>query len=311
MKLIGWAMIAALAFPVTALAAQPNEQGSPARSANDRASKGQQTFAVPATELMGSEVKNSRGQHVGEIQELIIDLGNNRVYYALVGARNKVFAYPMRVFQRVAGKDHLLLNVSDERLEQAPGMNKSEWGRTGLWSRDYQRDLEAYWESDRPERMGETSGRTNDEPKSALSRTVKVEPRSSMRLVRATSLIGHNLETAQGEGMGELVELVVEVGSGRVLFGLVDFDDNVGKHIAPGDKLHPIPVNALAFTQGRDRLTLNVDRKQLRPERTIDPTLLERKLDDRGFVQNTTQYAMGLASKRGAAEGTGERRLSP
>lgn len=298
MKLILLAVISALAFPMAALAAQPSEQGSPARSASERASKGQQTFAVPATELMGRDVKNRRGQDVGEIQELIIDLGNNRVHYAVLGARNKVFAYPMRGFQPVAGKDHLLLNASDERLERAPGMNKDEWGRTGLWSQDYQRDIEAYWESDRPERTAETRGRASAEAKSAQGQQVGVEPRA--RLVRATNLIGHNLETAQGEGMGELIELVVEVGGGRVLFGLVDFDDNVGKHIAPDDKLHPIPVSALAFTQGRDRLTLNVDRKHLRPERTIDPMRLERKLESRSFVQNTTQYAMGLASKRGA-----------
>jgi sporulation protein YlmC with PRC-barrel domain len=344
-KLIHLAVISALSVPFATLAAQETKterQGAQTQPADTRAGQAQSpsaqpgptaqqgTHALKGSTLKGMDIKNKEGKDLGDVQDLVIDLNNNRVHYAIVDAQNKMFAYPMRVFQVVPGQKHLQLNVPEERLEKAPGMDRSEWDKGGRWNRDYERKVEAYWQDDR-QRTGETAGvgdrsaapgAPGDRPRagetagagdkgappSAQGPTVKVEPRENMQLVRASNLIGKNIEGGQGKGVGEVKDLIINPSNGQVYFALVDFNDDIVK----GD-LHPVALSAFSLRgDDRDKLVLNVDKAQLKPDRSFDKNQLDSKLNDPNFLQQTSQYAASVGGQTGAAgRAGGEQKSMP
>ena len=88
---------------------------------------------LSASTLSGDRVVNPAGEDLGRVEELMIDLANGRVAYAVLsfggflGLGNKLFAIP---FERlVVDTDNrcLVLDVPREKLENAPGFDKSEW----------------------------------------------------------------------------------------------------------------------------------------------------------------------------------------
>jgi sporulation protein YlmC with PRC-barrel domain len=95
---------------------------------------------IRASQLMGQDIKNSNGDNVGEIKDLVID-GSGKVRYAAVtyggfiGIGSKMFAVPFEAFQvrqnpndRNDRDDNVLtLNVTKEQLEGAQGFDNDRW----------------------------------------------------------------------------------------------------------------------------------------------------------------------------------------
>jgi sporulation protein YlmC with PRC-barrel domain len=302
-KLIHLAVISALSLPMATLAADEKKTTKPGSQQATQPAERTGTEARPlvhaapairGSKLIGMNVKNKSGQNLGEIQDLVIDMNNNRVHYAVVDAQNKMFAYPMHVFRTDAGNNDLLLNVSEERLEKAPGMEKERWGKRGdAIDSEYRRDVETYWEKDRTERDPTAEGKT-----------VKVEPRANMRLARGSKLIGKNIENRQGKDIGEIKDLIIDVSSGQVHFAVVEIDDKMFKK----DTLHPVALSAFSFRDDRDKLVLNVEKDQLKAARSLTKDQIDTKLDDKNFLQETSRYASGIAprdAEPGAAGRTG------
>ena len=87
-----------------------------------------------ASQLIGKNVENSQGENLGEIKDLVIDVNNERVFYAILefggflGLGEKLFAYPVRSFnQTSADTDKLVLNVDKDKLKAAPGFARDSW----------------------------------------------------------------------------------------------------------------------------------------------------------------------------------------
>ncbi|WP_182868551.1 PRC-barrel domain-containing protein [Rhodopirellula sp. JC639] len=82
--------------------------------------------------------------------------------------------------------------------------------------------------------------------------------------VRASQLLGLNVYDAEGEGIAEIKDIVLDANSGRVLYAAVTYGGIFGL----GDKLFAVPFKAFHVKQERDNpddiyLTLNVTEKQL------------------------------------------------
>jgi sporulation protein YlmC with PRC-barrel domain len=91
---------------------------------------------LSASSLMHTEVVNRDDQEIGEIKELMIDLGTGRVAYAVLsfggfmGLGDKLFAIPWALLQINTDKEHFVLNVSKDLLESADGFDKDDWPDT-------------------------------------------------------------------------------------------------------------------------------------------------------------------------------------
>ena len=80
---------------------------------------------------------NYKGEDLGKIEEIMIDLDRGRVAYAVLsfggffGVGDKLFAIPWQAFSVDTTKKQLILNADKERLEKAPGFDKNNWPDMG------------------------------------------------------------------------------------------------------------------------------------------------------------------------------------
>ena len=117
--------------------AQPANQfhaNAPARTdGNDRALV---IRTMPSKKVVGSNIQNTKGEKVGSIDDLVIDLQSGKVRYVAVavggvlGVGEKLFAVPFEEFKTAHDTSNnilFVLDISKERLENAPGFDKNHW----------------------------------------------------------------------------------------------------------------------------------------------------------------------------------------
>lgn len=193
-----------------------------------------------ASDLIGMDVHNLQGRDLGEINDLMVDVNNQRVRYAILafggfmGLGEKLFAYPVGVL-RTSG-DRLLLDVPQERLERAPGFDRNLWPD---WiDTSYRDEVDRYFGPgvSGPERL------------------------KNVRLIRASELIDMDVNDPRGREAGEVEDLVVNFSTGKVRYAVLDFD----KAWSADDKLLPMPLNTLRLpTDTDDEAVLQVPREKL------------------------------------------------
>ncbi|MEZ5361933.1 MAG: PRC-barrel domain-containing protein [Bryobacterales bacterium] len=88
---------------------------------------------LSATTINGDKVVNPKGEDLGKIEDLMVDLGSGRVSYAVLsfggflGIGDKLFALPWPSLQLDSDNQRFILDISKERLEKAPGFDKDHW----------------------------------------------------------------------------------------------------------------------------------------------------------------------------------------
>lgn len=88
---------------------------------------------LSAGSLAGDKVRNSAGEDLGKIEEIMIDVPTGRVAYAVLsfggflGMGNKLFAVPWETMTLDEKEKEFVLNVDKSTLENAPGFDKDNW----------------------------------------------------------------------------------------------------------------------------------------------------------------------------------------
>jgi sporulation protein YlmC with PRC-barrel domain len=106
---------------------------------------------VPASSVTGDAVVNSSGEHLGRIEDLVLDLSSGRVAYAVLsfggflGLGDKLFAVPWGAMRLDADHKLFLLDLSRQDLEEADGFDKDDW--PDLADPELARRLHARYES--------------------------------------------------------------------------------------------------------------------------------------------------------------------
>jgi len=88
---------------------------------------------LSAETLTGDRVRNTVGEDLGKIEEIMIDIPGGRVAYAVLsfggflGMGDKLFAVPWDALTVDEEEHEFILNVDKATLEQAPGFDKDNW----------------------------------------------------------------------------------------------------------------------------------------------------------------------------------------
>ena len=86
-----------------------------------------------ADTLIGNDVYNHKEERLGDIKEIMLDIGTGSVAYAVLsfggflGMADKLFAVPWSALVLDTRNKRFLLNVERERLRDAPGFDKDDW----------------------------------------------------------------------------------------------------------------------------------------------------------------------------------------
>ena len=88
---------------------------------------------LAASTLAGDSVRNSAGEDLGKVDEIMIDIPSGRVAYAVLSfggvlrMGNKLFAVPWSALKVDEDEKCFILNVDKTKLENAPGFDKDNW----------------------------------------------------------------------------------------------------------------------------------------------------------------------------------------
>lgn len=123
------------------------------------------TTALSAGTITGDKARNPAGDKLGHIEELVIDLESGRVLYAVLasggflGMGDKYFAIPWDLLTVDTDSHEVVVDVSKETLQNAPGFDKDSWPEIHdrTWLGDVYRYYghEPYWEDDSIDEVAE------------------------------------------------------------------------------------------------------------------------------------------------------------
>ena len=86
-----------------------------------------------ADTLVGSDVYNRKGENLGDIKEIMLDMRSGHVAYAVMscggflGMGGKLFAVPWDALALDTENKRFVLDVEKDRLANAPGFDKDRW----------------------------------------------------------------------------------------------------------------------------------------------------------------------------------------
>ena len=78
-------------------------------------------------------------------------------------------------------------------------------------------------------------------------------------VLSASSLKGDNVVNHQGEDLGKIEEIMIDLDRGRIAFAVLSF----GGFLGMGDKLFAIPWQAFSVDMTKKRMVLNADKALL------------------------------------------------
>lgn len=200
--------------------------------------------AVRASELIGKKVTGSQGKDVGEIKDLIVNVNTGDVRYALLEfdpgffKAEKVFAVPLKELSMDGKKSLRYMDTSRAKMEMA-GVDKADW-KKAVDNRSYVDGVDKNY---------------GFKP-----------PAGTSRSFRASDLIGKDVNSRAGKDIGDIKELVIDMGAAKISYAVLAFDPSW----TTGEKLYAFPVNAFKMEKDRDELMLDVDKPMLETMKQFD-----------------------------------------
>lgn len=97
-----------------------------------------------ARTLMDHEVYNLKEENLGDIKDLMLDMGSGKIRYAVLsfggflGMGEKLFAVPWSALKLDTEYMRFVLDVEVDRLRSAPGFDNDHWPdmADAVWARD-------------------------------------------------------------------------------------------------------------------------------------------------------------------------------
>jgi sporulation protein YlmC with PRC-barrel domain len=200
-----------------------------------------------ASDILDKEIRNAQGEKIGEVDNLVVDIDNARVRYAVVklddaiAGGDKKLAFPVTSFS-VDKDQRLILNVSRSELEKAPGFKEAK--APNFSDETYRSAIDRYF----------------------FKEEVTRYTPSGARLVEAEDLIGKDVNDRAAHDAGDIKDIVVNFGNGRS-YALMEVD----KAWSPESKLVALPFMAFTVPDRPDLdLALNVDRPRIESAKGLE-----------------------------------------
>ncbi len=226
------------------------------------------------SELSRAMVKDSQGQFVGKITDLVLG-PDGRISFAVLspfgmdGVNAKLVAVPFDTWS-FNGKD-LVLDTTADKLANAPFFNRSY-----LSARSWAEDSDRYF-GVQPS-WGEG---TPCEKPAGVDRQVSMTKEWN-RPYEVSEVVGTQVRDPNGEELGTVDDLVFD-NEGRISFAVIGY----GGFLGMGRKLVAVPVDSLFYAGEQTRhFVLNATREKVQSA----PLFSRKSLDDPKWKEDVHRY---------------------
>jgi sporulation protein YlmC with PRC-barrel domain len=106
---------------------------------------------LSASKMIGEKVINTAGEQLGTIKELMIDLDEGYIAYAVLsfggflGLGDKLFAIPWEALTWGPEDHAFILDIDKEVLKNAPGFDKDHWPEGAQYEAGWLLDIYEYY----------------------------------------------------------------------------------------------------------------------------------------------------------------------
>jgi sporulation protein YlmC with PRC-barrel domain len=200
--------------------------------------------AVRASNLEGMTVKNQQGETLGKIEDVVMAVQDGHIAYVVLDVGGwfdlggKHIAAPWNAFQVNPDGKHVTLNTTTEKLRQAPSFERTY----------VPENVERAWLVNMYNLYGA--------PPHPSLQVIKGE---RITVAQADTLIGMDVENAQGQDLGEIDDLAINVKDGRIAYAALAY----GGWLGLGENLAAVPWEALKLNMAERQFTLNLDKDKL------------------------------------------------
>lgn len=109
-----------------------------------------------ASKIIGTTVKNTAGEKLGDIKDLVLDPDSGQMVYAVVSfggvlsVGDKLFAIPWKALHWTAAKEYYVLDVDKNTLKKAPGFDKNHWPDSSVKWNQHRQELDQFYRLNLP-----------------------------------------------------------------------------------------------------------------------------------------------------------------
>jgi sporulation protein YlmC with PRC-barrel domain len=216
--------------------------------------------AYKASEFIGYPVQNPQGEDLGEIEDLMVDPSSSQVRYAVLSfggfldIGDKLFAIPLDAIEFNPEEQAFIMDVDQERLEQAPGFERENWPDTA--NPDWDMGYSDFWLDGMTDSVGEAEGTvqgdttqdqtvtedeavaegedatgtgattTEEQPVAEGEDTMTTDQPLAGSVLRASEIMDYDIHNSQGEELGEVEDLIVQMSPEQhMVYAVVAFDE--------------------------------------------------------------------------------------
>jgi sporulation protein YlmC with PRC-barrel domain len=268
------------AGPVQVQVGQTDAQAGARATASDAL----RTGSVRGSELLGLNVENRAGDSVGEINDIVMNVENGRAAYAAIsvggflGIGDKLFAIPYDAIAieptdsdadatndaggNVAddlGDFVAILDVNPDSFDNANGFDQDNW--PNMADDSWRTSNDAPFENARTSRYNNPSFA---ERRQAYEQELEADRGrlANFATFRLSQLTDAEVNSAGGEELGDVEDVVLNVNTGKIEYFAVEHDD----------RYYALPLSAVQVQRNGDDLVLTstVSASSMRSMKSFD-----------------------------------------
>jgi sporulation protein YlmC with PRC-barrel domain len=198
-------------------------------------------------DVIGLSVQNKAGEHLGKIDDLVVDMKSGDVRYAalshggVAGIGSKLFAVPWQAMTFVMGEPnkpnsrHFVFDKTKDELDNAPSFDSSHWPNVA--DAKWAASVDKHYNVNRQEEPSPKS--TEGQRQTVAYETV----------FRASKIKGMDVRNAGNDNLGSIDEIVIDMNKHHVKYMVLSY----GSWFTGGNKLFAVPLHSLTLNHANDK----------------------------------------------------------
>jgi hyperosmotically inducible periplasmic protein len=272
-SLITFAGLALLSICICSALAQNSSSQQPGVSNRTSQTASDLGEGRTAKDLIGKNVENKNGDKIGSVKDLVVDTRSGRVDFVIIssggvaGIGSHQKAVPASAISTATTKkDTLALDVTQDAWKAAPDFDKNQLASLG--DRAQRQQIYQYYKQSPP---ASAQIPANVLPPTGRDSGQYNPGQPGNRLQLASDLIGKSVVNRQGQDVGKVSDLLVDISNPKATLAIIKPGSLItDKDKQAGKQLFAIPVNSLNAGGDNNKVVSDVTADQFQQAQPFD-----------------------------------------